>query len=373
MKRLVIDVMLCILLAAAAVHADSKEIPKYFGLAVPYPEHIPALILPDTVITEIGRQRYEINFIIDSAGTVSDMQWLSDSVFDPSLVAEQVKAMRFRFLPGRSLLTNHIIPILIETSGLLGREDTLTMKFPISPEIRTDSVLLRKYFEANEIEPPRVTDLPPVTYVFDIYDTTTRCWTVTMLVSIDEAGQLQDIVYPIPRQRNMAHQVHMAVMHASFYPASIRGKPFAADFLLTFRIFNNIDYPFSPFQTQDTTIPPRVTTRYFMTHYYNENDIWIFPLPHKHARGYIRGAKFAEFSPGFANATIAIDETGNVERFVIMRCSSGLRQAAYEAGRLISWYPAVDHSGEPIAFTGRIRLEFSGSPRVVYIPEWFTP
>lgn len=372
MTRILRDFLLCILLTAAVYpgDADSGKIPKYFGLAIPYPENDPVLVLPDTVTTEFGRRRYEINLTVDSTGTINELQWVSDSAFPLTVLADDMKNIRFQFLPGRDIPAPHIVPISMIKPGRRVRGDTLSLTFPVSPEITTDSVLLREYFELNDIDPPRVTNLPPVNYIFDVYDTTARCWTVTMLVSVDETGQLHDIVYPNPVQKSMAHHVHVAVMHASFEPARLGGKPFAAEFLLTFRVFSNIDYPFSPFQTKDTTVPPLITTRYFMTHYYNENDISIFPLPHNHARGFIRGTKFADYPPGSAHVLIGIDETGKISRLVVQRCREELLQPAYDAAWQMSWYPATDPSGKPIEFTGRMLLEFTGSTRVVYIPEW---
>jgi hypothetical protein len=262
--------------------------------------------------------------------------------------------------------------VTVSVPGIARREDSLALTFPVSQEALTDSVLLNEYFQLNGIQAPRVTHLPPVTYVFDIYDTAARYSTVTMQVSLDKSGELQDITYPNPAQSDMAHQVHMAVMNASFAPARIGGEPMAAEFLLTFRIFKNIDYPFSPHQPEDTARPQPVTARYFMTQYYNENDISLHPLPHKHAQGFIRGSKFRQSPSGFADVLIAIDSAGKPERIVVRRCSSGLREAAYKAARLISWYPAMTSSGATAAFTGQIRLEFSGTSNVVYIPEWFS-
>jgi len=366
--------LLYALLMAAAHSEDTvPNNTRYFGLAVPYPDHIPVLVRSDSAVAEIGRRVYELNLTVDSTGAVRDMEYSSGSVFPFPSIVDEIKNIRFQFLPGRTVSSPHIVPISVTTPGIRRRQDTLSLSFPVSEVITTDSVLLGKYFAVNGIEPPRVTDMPPVTYVFDIFDTTARCWTVTMQVFLDRDGQLLNIAYPNPRQAEMAHQVHIAAMHASFAPARIRGEPFAADFLLTFRIFDNLDYPFSPFKAADSTRPRPITARYFLTHYYNENDISIFPLPQKHAQGFIRGAKFAEYPPGLAEIVIAIDSAGKIERAVVMRSTAGIRLAASEAVWLTSWYPAVVASGETTAFTGKMRLEFTGSSKIVYIPEWFSP
>ncbi len=376
MKRMLLHSLLCTLVYAAPIYSDNAtydRFSRYLGLAIPYPDTVPELSLPDSVPIEIRGRDFHFNLDLDYAGSVTGVQCTSDSVFPYPALAEQIGEVRFAYLPGRGIPSEWILPVAVSVPKIGDRSETLSIAFPVSPELKTDSALLRRLFEANDIDPPRVTDMPPVTYVFDLFDSTTRFWTVTMQVALDEDGELLDITYPNPKQSAMAHQVHMAVVHASFEPARLNGEPFPADFLLTFRIFDNIDYPYSPFQPVDTVRPQPVTARYFMTPYYNENDVSIFPLPKKHPYGYIRGAKFADHPPGFAELQIALDRTGQIEQLVVTRCSESLRPVAFNAAQLTSWYPGVDASGETIPFRGRLRLTFNGTPKVVYIPEWFTP
>jgi hypothetical protein len=171
----------------------------------------------------------------------------------------------------------------------------------------------------------------------------------------------------------MAHQVHVALMRAGFSPARIKGEPVATEFLVTFRIFDNISYPFSPLQEPDSSLPQPLTADYFMTYYYSENDISLYPLPRKRARGYIRAPQFADEPPGFANVLIGLDQTGTLVHVGVLRVRTGLRRAAAEVTRLITWYPAVNNRGEPVSFSGMVRLEFRGEPEIVYIPEWLPP
>jgi hypothetical protein len=356
---------------AKSQDAASPEAVRYLGLAVPYPEHLsdePIMVPADESIAS-GKVRIWAK--IDSAGNVIDISSTdsTNSLITP--VRGDLEALRFQFTPGESLPQPLSVPVDILYSGSQADGWSARISFPVSPEFTTDSILLKEFFSANGIEPPRIMSLNPIDYQINDRTDSLRYWTITAQVSLDSGGNLQDISYPIAGQAEMRHQVHMALMHARYSPAQLHGRPIAAEFLVTFRIFDNINYPFSPCQQMDSAKAP-ISSRYFMTYYYSEKDISLPPLPRNHADGFIIARKLGEGKHGTSDVTVDIDQDGKVTRAVMTRTRAGLQGAATQLARLFRWYPAIDAQGQPMEFTGEISFQFDGTSKIVYIPEWLS-
>lgn len=355
--------------AAKPQTAPPPEVIRYLGLAVPYPGNSPDEPIAIASDKPISPDKLRIWMKIDSAGHVVDISSTdsADGLIAP--VKDDLRALRFRFTPGKPLPQPLSVPVDILYSGSQADGWSAHISFPVSPQFTTDSILLKDFFAANGVAPPRIISLMPIDYQIDDRTDSLRYWTITAQVSLDSNGSLQDITYPIAGQDEMRHQVHMALIHAGYSPARLHEKPIATEFLVTFRIFDNIKYPFSPFEETDSAKTP-ITSRYFMTYYYSENDISLSPLPRNHAKGYITARKFGEGKHGISDVMVDIDQDGRVTRAAMTRTRAGLQGAATRAVRLIRWYPAIDTRGQPTEFTGPIGFEFDGTSKIVYIPEW---
>ena len=355
--------------AAEPQDVSPSEVVRYLGLAVPFPVNAPETPMMIDTAHVLYPAEMRVWLTVDSSGSIRDMRYSSDSAAYIDPIKPDLDTVRFQFAPGRNLASPLSIPVRVTYSGRALDGWSVDISFPISARFTTDSLLLRDFFSANGVEPPRIVSLAPVYYAIKVSSDNLHYWTITAQVALDAQGKLQDISYPIAGQTRMRHQVHVALMHAGFSPARLQGKPFATDFLVTFRIFDNIDYPFSPFQQSDTAEAP-IASRYFMTYYYSENDIFIHPLPRKPRREILRSPKYGMGNGGFSEVTIDIDTCGKVTGVRVGRTMAGLRQVAAKTARLLDWYPAVDAGGQPVKYTGRLRLDFSGTTKIVYIPEW---
>lgn len=351
-----------------AQNVSSPGVVRYLGLAVPYPENPPddstAMMVRDVRFSAAVR----VWLTVDSSGKTLKVAYADDSAAYIDPIKTELESLQFLFTPGRSLPSPLSIPVTVDYSDRTPDGWMVRTLFPVSADLATDSVLLGEFFASNGVEPPRISTMMPIDYSIGMDPENLRYWTVTAQVSLDAGGRLQDITYPVPGQDAMRHPVQMALIRADYTPAQLRGEPFATDFLVTFRIFDNIKYPYSPLDRSDTTGLP-VSARYVMTYYYNENDIFLYPIPRRPASETLQSSKLGRLT-GFSNVTVDIDTAGNVTGARVRRTVERVRQSAAQAARLIQWYPAIDTRGRPDKYTGNIRFDFAGKPKIVYIPEW---
>ncbi len=355
-------------LPAMAQEKSPSGIVRYLGLAVPYPD----TLLENPEVPAGGGVRFPETvrawLTVDSSGTTRTVTCADDSAVYIDPVRAELEALHFSFTPGIDISPTLSIPVTINFSGRTTTGWNVKMLFPVSAEQATDSVLLKEFFAANGVEPPRITAMMPIKYGIAFDQEKLRYWTITAQVSLDAEGDLMDITYPIAGQDAMRHPVQMALIRAEYTPTRLKGKPLATDFLVTFRIFDNIKYPFSPLDLTDTADVP-LAARYFMTYYYNENDISLYPIPRRPADQTLQSSQLGRLT-GFAEVTVDIDTAGTVTGARVGRTVERTRHAAYKAARLLQWYPAIDVRSQPTDFTGEIRFDFVGSPKIVYIPEW---
>ncbi len=354
---------------AYAQDASPPAVVRYLGLAVPYPDNPPEQPLTRSVDSLRRSATVRSLLTVDSSGTTLGVDFPADSAAFIDLVEADLKALHFAFTPGRELAWPVSVPIDVDYYAKATDGWNIRFSFPISANLSTDSVLLREFFAVNGVEPPRIVKLIPIDYSIRMEPEKLRYWTVTAQVSLDADGELRDISYPVAGQDRMRHQIHMALMRAEYTPARLGGTPIAADFLVTFRVFDNLKYPFSPLDQSDTVEAP-LSSRYFMTYYYNENDIFLYPIPRQPGGMILRSPKLGDDKTGFSEVTVDIDTVGMVTGARVRLTTEKLRQPAAKAARLLTWYPAVDTRGRSTEYTGKIRFEFVGTPKIVYIPEW---
>jgi hypothetical protein len=365
---LFLSVLLCPI--AAAESAKTSVVTPYLGLSLPYIDSIPVWTV-ELKKGAIIRNRSLLAFLaVDEKGDVTNLEFPPDSITYIEPIEKNLKKVKFHFIEGRDLSFPVMVPVIIRYSGSGMMEKTVTLKFPITADSTSDSELLSVLLERNGVEVPQVMDIKPIFYKVDPTREKAECITVTARVFLDETGELINITYPITGQDVMTHQVHMAMMNARFIPATLNGAVFASDFLLTFRIFDNIRYPFSPLSPPDSTRTAPITTHYFMTQYLNGTDISIPPLPRKHGSGIIQAALLARHRIGSAEIILRINAEGKTRGVSVQTATPNLADEAQKVVKLITWYPALNRLGEPEAFVGRVSLRFDASTKVVYIPEW---
>jgi hypothetical protein len=375
-RVLIFALVIIIAGAPAGYSAEQREaeiVTPYFGLSMPVPDTLPNLALENKKGVRLLNKEFIAVLAVDDGGQVREVEYDADMTDYMKPLVKGLKKISFQFTEGYSLDFPLRVPFEIKFSGVVGGGKKARLKFPLAPDTTSDAALLETYFKQNDVDPPGVIDIPPIFYRVEPQSDDAEYLTITARVFLDESGQLRDIRYPIPGQDIMTHAVQMGLMNARYAPARIKGRPTAADFLLTFRIFDNLKYPFSPLRQADTAEIEPITAGYFMTRYFNTVDMGIPALPRTHGYGYIHTAPLAHRRTGTAEADLRIDTVGAVRGVSVVRASPGLTEIIAPVVKLIGWYPARDRMGRPEPFAGRILLKFEAAPKVVYNAEWLAP
>lgn len=351
---------------------SASAVTPFLGLSLPYPDTIPSWVVKPKAGLLLKNPSVPITLMITGDGRVTDIQYAPDLVDRVDAIKNQLESLRFRYTSGKAVPFPAALPIEVSFSVRSPGEWRAEPRFPIRPGLMSDSTLLRLLLEKNGIKPPAIVALPPVFYQPDPLLKNPDYLTITARVRIDDSGKLVDIAYPIRGQDRMTHQVQIALMNARFMPLFNNGRASPAEFLLTFRIFDNLQYPYSPLATSDSTDTPPLTARYFLTQSYCANDVSVPPLPRNHPKGYIHTAAFGKKRIGVAKAKVTIDETGAVISVLPLTASPAVSSIVRDVIRLTTWYPAVNAAGERNRYSGTVRIQFDGTPQVVYNPEWLS-
>lgn len=351
-----------------AVRQPAME--PYLGLAVPVPDTVPTLTAPLEAAPYIPNGSYALSLVVDKKGRVKKLRYSPDSAAYYAPVQEVYKQVRFRFLDGVKIGFPLNVPAMVDyaNAGMAVRK--ISLRFPISPDSISDAPLLTRLFAENKIDPPAISYLPPVFYLISPDRKADDCPTITARVSLDAAGTVENLEFPFPGGEGMTHPLQAALINAAFTPARKNGKPFPCDFYVTFRIFDNLRYPFTPFRPADSAVTGPMAGKYFMTIYFNDRDIAIFPLPRRFAEGVISAGVSSRGIYGTIPAEVMIGPDGKMGRVNISGGERKQIDAARRALQLTEWYPARNNRGEAEWFFGRVKVTFDGSSKVVYVPEW---
>jgi len=353
----------------------AEPFPLYLDMALPVADTLSNLSRELPPGEHTVQKSFLTTVVVDKSGHVKTIGEIpGDSAVPKMDIEDMLSSVTFSFLSGdirpwdSAGKTDIEIPVRLDYTRGFGRVQNVAAAFPIRPDTTSVNSLLNKLFLRYGIMAPAIDSMMAINYVLDNTRTSGQYPTITALVKLDENGHLLDIEYPFPEQRNMRHQVHVALMNARFRPAEIQGQGIPCEFLATFRIFDNIAYPFDPLTVD--TLPKMETEKRFLAYYLNPKDLGMPPLPRKHAQGYIRGGILARGMMGHANVFVNIDTTGAIADVSIARGIPGHADDLRELVKALNWYPAVDSEGNAVPFWGEIRLHFTGKTKVVYNAEW---
>jgi hypothetical protein len=376
MYRSLILTILCLHASVLPAQADQTPVPgfsPYLGMAVPYP----ADTLTRTIATggnnpELPYRSVVVTLLIDSAGNVLDLKYPPDSADFARPVETILKSARYQFTGGNQLPSPVMLPVGVSYRALTKDTLEVVFRFPLGADQVPDTTLLYRLFSLNGVTPPEVIALPPLFYRVDSTRDTLEYLVITAQVTLDERGELTDLAFPVPGHDRMTHTVHAALIRARFKPATLGGQLIPCQFLLTFRLFDNLRYPYSPFDPPDSGASLPMTTRYFMTRYFSDADFSIIPLPRNYPSRYLLTPRYGTNRIGNAKISITISTAGIVVSQSLRTVTPEVTAEARTLVRLIQWYPALNRAGQAVEYTGMVSLTFDGSAEVVYIPEWLT-
>ncbi|MCK5125141.1 MAG: hypothetical protein KAR42_02700 [candidate division Zixibacteria bacterium] len=362
---------------AQPVDSINSQVGQYLGLALPY--HKRDVIELDLKKSEGLKSRtVQILLQVDKKGKVKDISYNADSAAYIKPIQKHLKKLKFKFLDGMPISFPQKIPVIIKYKPIFKSGKKVTLDFPVNFNVETDNYesnrfLLALYFEHNNIAPPEVVALPPLSYPADVHEKSGRYLTISAKIKLSKTGELEDIQFPLENMKTGTHQVFTALLNASFEPFLINNEPRPCEFFLTFRIFDNLKYPYLPKIDVKNDSTAFHSELYFVTSYFNSGDISIFALPREFPELVIPASGLSVEVYGEGLAEVVIDEDGRITGISTLRATGNMGGYIRDIMLRLNFYPAVNSRGEPIAFFGRIRLGIDYMNKVVYFPEWLGP
>lgn len=364
-----------ILCTVSAGFSDENTIDfsPYLGLAIPVPNEYYIFVSRENIRAISEKESHIVSIYVNKKGRIENIEYPSELEDTQQLWDEHLSEVEFHFLDGKKADFPVAVPAELSITTSVAKNH-IRLRFPLSPSLRSVPHLMDRYFELNNLSPPRVADLWPVAYKVDTKRYENDYFIITALVKIDSSGELIDLSYPIKGQDQSTHQIHVALINAQYEPARIHNQPIASEFILVFRIYDKIAYPFSPTQPWDSVSSFLGAEDLFMSRFLSLNDISTVPVPRDHRDGKVPSKKYGERLNGRRKYDVCIDTAGNIDIVHWLSSSHSRESKEAIAGREIltevSWYPAVDKKGNYTRFTGQVTLIFNGTHEVVYIPEW---
>jgi hypothetical protein len=375
MARILLVILILCSVSSGFSNENTDDFKPYLQLAIPIPKENYDFLSGRSGQRRFQHSLYTILLHVDKKGRVEHIEYPEELTADGQDWNEPLGDVKFNFLNGTMLDFPIIVPVKMSITGSVSG-DFVRFRFPISQSLRTIPHLMDQFFELNGVQFPRVIDFWPVAYMVDTKRLENVFPTVTALVEIDSTGDLKDLHYPIKGQDQSTHQIHVALINAQYEPARIQDKPIPSEFILVFRIYDKIEYPFSPTRPKDTIAPFAGAEDFFMSQFYSFDDILTVPVPRNHRDGKVASKEYGEKFNSRRRYSIIIDTAGNVDMVHLMSDSPRRSEKVVAAGEKIlsqiSWYPAVNKEGNYTRFAGQVILIFDGTHQVVYIPEWLS-
>lgn len=379
MKSIVFFVTAVLLLSLSipvgAKDSSSAADALYFGLQI----HVatrPEVNIERKDLEGNRIKKFRVDLTVDDKGRVKGYAYPNDSIPDLNCFRKAFDKIEFETIEGQIQVDNPAtIPVKAKLVWKDGKEGRIDLDFPVwrdsLDELHSDTLLLNEYFRLNKIDPPGLREIPPLSYLLPVKKKDGRYLTITALVSLDDSGKVENIEFPFDTTGQGTHQVFMALLYADYMPVRVDGKAYDSRFYVTFRLFDNIEYPFQPVVDGMFDSTATDAQKCFVTTYWNPQDIAVYPIPRDfpHLSMPLSGLS-VRATPGFGWVEVGIDTTGAVVAAWQQNTSSS--QAKYIQGiaRRLTFYPAYDKSGKSISFSGKVLIQIDKDKNVVYFPEW---
>ncbi|MEZ5358561.1 MAG: hypothetical protein R3F48_06980 [Candidatus Zixiibacteriota bacterium] len=375
MSIFAIAVFLLICSIPAAAKDVSLNDNRYAGLRI-HIGHQPDVELKRKDLGGSRIKKFSVNLTVDKSGRVTDIAYPSDSVPDLKCFKKAYEKIEFTMLEGAvTVAAPAVVPVKARLVWQDKDNGRLMFDFPVrqdsAGQLFSDTLLLTEYCRLNGIERPGLKSAPPISYLLPAKPKDGRYLIVTALVSINETGAVRNIIFPFESMREGQHQVFATLLHSEFEPLRVGGVAYNSEFYVTFRLFDNIKYPFKPIISGQFDSTATHAQKYFVTEYLNPNDMSLCPLPREfpHMSMPMSGLS-TRARPGFGWVEVNIDTTGQVVSARKLNASEVIGNHIQGIAGRLTFYPAVDVTGKPIPFTGKMRIEIDKEKNVVYFPEW---
>ncbi|MEE9443056.1 MAG: hypothetical protein V3V99_10370 [candidate division Zixibacteria bacterium] len=367
----------CGLAANIGCASDIGSPQNYLGISLPYPKENPQIQLDfKKYRRRLSSSKIHVILSTDEKGKVKEIDFPPDSAVWIEPVKKKLKKIRFQYTEGRRLGGRISVPVEVIYGKEFFVNGSIDLRLPIAPqENKTDSGykidrdLMYEFLKLNNVVLPEVKYVPPMKFRVNPSSKSGKYETVVARVQIDETGELIDVSFPISGMDKSTHSVLTALINSEFSPASINDTAIASDFLLIFRFFDNIVYPYSPTESADSSGNLTHAQEWFMTMRLNPDDIYIYPIPRNFPLGYRGSSSLTKNAFGSAAGQVYIDQDGKT-RFTASRVSDKLKANISKIMSRFTWYPAVNAEGKFEWYRGKIKIKIDFEKKVVCNAEW---
>jgi len=349
--------------------AESATRPSHFELALPYPNVIPKLVTESNLPYYTLERLIPVILDIDRKGCVTGVaaENLSDSSF-ANYTQLWLKSIEFEPATFKGKEVQSYLPIIMQFRPKVRLPDLF---FPLDTSRSiTDADLYFKAFGLNDIRPPQLVQFP--SYFCDIKssDTSVIFKYILTKVTLDESGQVTDVVEVSSTYPAFTQQVMSAILWAKFSPTEVRGTPQPSKCFILVSFFPQISYPTRVWQ-QDNYDSLYLLERFRVRLLPDTVGLMTKPLPAK-----LSGSEFTLSGRHTAyrnqvSAFISVDVTGSASLRRMSKTGKEVQLAVRELiGRRLRFYPAMDYQGNPQRFSGLVTFIFKASPKIRMEYNW---
>jgi hypothetical protein len=357
--------------------SDIDSFQNYLGVSLPYSKENPQIELDKKYSRKrIGRAEIQVILTIDEKGKVQDISFTAGSAAWIIPIQKSLKKIRFRFSEGSKLGERINVPIEVIFGDEFKANGLINLKLPIvlqenetDSEYKFDRELAIEFLRLNNVVVPGVIYIPPMKFRVYPPKKSGQYITVVARVQIDETGELIDATFPIAGMNKFTHSVLTALINSKFSPASINDSAIASDFLLVFRFFDNILYPYSPTESADSSGNLTHAQKWFMKLRLNPEDIYIHPIPRNFPLGYFGSSGLTRNVFGGATGKIHINPDGKTS-FSASSVHESLKENISKIMSRFTWYPAVNSNGDNEWYSGKVKIKIDFEKKVVCNAEW---
>ncbi len=370
MGQIRIPPLLFILSLLVCVGVKTAARPGHFGFEPAYPSAFgrPELVMESNQPYLRFEQTVTIVLGIDKEGGVTSVvaKRSSDSAF-AEYARAWLKSIRFEPATFEGKEVPSHLPVILQ---LRPRVRLPEIYFPVdSAGGIADADLYFKTFAINDISVPQLEEFPPYFCDLKVSDSSVLPKYVLIKVDLDESGRVTEVEEVSSTYHAFSRQVMSAVLWARFSPAAVRGSPVPAECFVLVSFFPQVNYPTPVWRRSDLdSLDPLASFRVRLLP--DTVGLMAKPLPARASGEEFTLAGKHAVIRDTVSAVVSVDATGraSVRRFTEAR--EEMRQAVFDLGARLRFFPALDYLGRPHRFSGLVSLIFQGSPKIRIVYHW---
>ncbi len=353
---------LFLLLSNLSVQAEVDR-PGLYGFAPAYPVDVPELFSSDAKPPYMTIETQYVLFLdvdnkgkIKSLNSVSDKdsqvwnyfeKYFSDCKFEPALLDEKK--------------VSSIVPVKITINPRIQNPD---FYFPIDLSLQIkDPALYYMTYQYNNITMPSVKYFPKYFCNIDWNDSLDIYPLILLQLELDKAGEVINVKEILSTYSNYTMTLMSASLWSEFIPAIVNDSEIASSPFLLVSLFPQLFYP---------------TQKYFIENFdslslHNKLRVKLIPdsisilqkpIPRSIEANSISISNIPLWLNDTLSLHITVDTTGRTMVNRAGKTNKDTYRILKDVFSRVEFYPAIDFDGNPLEYSGMVRLIIKGSEKV---------